>query len=113
LDTIEYIASENSLALPQRKGDIYFLSNRAHLHARTAYADDSSDTDRHLIRIILKDSEYGHTLPERLKDRWGHFFEFPREQGKWILEKDHAESFASTSQFNRLYNDESGTHSST
>jgi hypothetical protein len=110
LDTIQFIAAENSLALPQRKGDICFLSNRAHLHARSSYADDSSDTDRHLIRLMLMDSEYGHALPESLKDRWGHFFDYPREQGKWTLENDHADSFASSSQYERLYTDET-THS--
>ncbi|RDW67505.1 hypothetical protein BP6252_08901 [Coleophoma cylindrospora] len=112
LDTIEFIAAESSLALPQRRGSIFLISNRRYLHAHTAYANDLSDTKRHLIKINLNDSEYGHELPEKLNDRWGHFFKYPHELGKWMVEKNQPESFVSAHQFDQLYFDETGTHSS-
>ncbi|KAL9028355.1 MAG: hypothetical protein Q9180_007179, partial [Flavoplaca navasiana] len=111
LDTVEFIARKYCIALPQRKGDLHFLSNRAHLHARTGYADDFSHNERHLMRVCLTDSEFGHVVPTALKDRAVHFFDYPKEQGKWMLQPEIADSFASSRLFESLFTDESGTHS--
>ena len=111
LDTIHFVAAENSLGLPQRKGDIHLINNRAHFHAREAYGSHLADSNRHLMRLILMDSEFGCTLPEKLNDRWGTLFNYERHRGKWALEKDQPTTFTSTSQYEGLYWDESGTHS--
>jgi Taurine catabolism dioxygenase TauD, TfdA family len=111
LDTIQFVAADNSLGLPQRKGDIHLISNRAHFHAREAYGDYATDRSRHLMRLILMDSEFGHTLPAELNDRWGHRFHYQHDQGKWALEKDEPISFTSNSRYEGLYLDESTSHS--
>ena len=111
LDTIHFVAAEKSLGLPQRKGDIHLISNRAHFHAREAYGNYPADSSRHLMRLILMDSEFGYTLPEKQMDRWGNLFDYQHHQGKWALEKDQPISFTSTSLYEGLYWDESSTHS--
>lgn len=111
MDTIEFLASESSVALPQRKGDIHLINNFAHLHARRRWAEDSDHCERHLMRLSLMDSEYGHALPWAVKDRWGGFFEYPQGQGKWMTAEHIEPTFASIRRFDSLFTDESGTHS--
>jgi hypothetical protein len=111
MDAIELAAIKNSVPLPQRKGDIHFISNRAFFHSRTAYSDVSSDRPRHLMRLILTDSEFSHPLEPGEKDRWGPAFDYPPRKAKWILEEDHSRDFVSSTKFDSMYLDES-THSS-
>lgn len=113
LDTIHFVADENSLGLPQRKGDIHLINNRAHFHAREAYGGHPTDSKRHLMKLILTDSEFGGTLPEKLNDRWGNMFNYQHHLGKWALEKDQPTTFTSTSQYEGLYRDLTTTHSNT
>lgn len=113
LDTIQFVAAENSLGLPQRKGDIHLINNRAHFHAREAYGSHPADNQRHLMRLILTDSEFGCTPPEKLNDRWSNLFDFQHHQGKWQLQKDQPSTFTSTSQYEGLYRDLTITHSNT
>lgn len=111
IDTVEILAARNAIALPHRKGDIQFISNRAFLHARTAYQDPSDDRARHLMRLILMDSEFGHPLATAEQERWGSCFDYKRDQGQWILEKNHTPWFASAKQFDSLFLSEHDTHS--
>ncbi|KAF2732073.1 Clavaminate synthase-like protein [Polyplosphaeria fusca] len=111
MDSIEMLAAKNAVALPQRKGDLHFISNRAFFHARKAYQDLSMDNARHLMRLILMDSEFGHALTTAEKVRWGASFEFSPDQAAWILEKEHTHEMASSSEFDSLYLDET-THTS-
>lgn len=113
LDTIHFVAAKNSLGLPQRKGDIHLINNRAHFHAREAYGSHPADSKRHLMRLILMDSEFGCTFPEKLNDRWGNLFNYQYHQGKWALEKNQPTTFTSTSQYEGLYRDSTTTHSNT
>ena len=113
LDTIHFVAAENSLGLPQRKGDIHLINNRTYFHAREAYGSHSTDSKRHLMKLILMDSEFGCTLPQILNDRWGNLFNYQHHLGKWALEKDQPTTFTSTSQYEGLYRDLTTTHSNT
>ena len=112
IDTVEILAASNAVALPQRKGDLQFISNRTFLHARKAYQDPSDDRARHLMRLILMDSEFGHPLTTAEKERWGSCFDYTPNQGKWILEKTQSPWFASAKHFDSLYLSEHDTHSS-
>lgn len=111
MDTIEFLASESCVALPQRKGDIHLVNNFSHLHARRRWAEDSGNCERHLMRLSLMDSEYGHALPEALKDRWGAYFDYSQRQGKWMTEDYIEPNFASFRRFDSFFTDESGSHS--
>ena len=113
LDTVHFIAAENSLGLPQRKGDIHLINNRAHFHAREAYGSHPADHKRHLMRLIIRDSEFGRTPLEKVNERWGNLFNYQHRQGKWALEKGQPSTFTSTSQYEGLYRDSTITHSNT
>ena len=108
LDTIEIIAAENAVALPQRKGDIHFVNNRSFFHARTAIPEDSIDRARHLMRLILLDSELGYTPTEDEEERCGRPFDYSPEQGKWIVDKENINQLLSSSKFDSLYFDATG-----
>ena len=112
MDTIETVAAANALALPQRKGDLHFISNRAHLHSRTAYADDTRNRGRHLMRLALMDSVFGVALEKPEQEQWGHLFDYPPNEAKWTLDYDHPDWFASSGQFDKLYRDETSHTSS-
>ncbi|KAF2850421.1 Clavaminate synthase-like protein [Plenodomus tracheiphilus IPT5] len=103
MDTLELIAAKNAVSLPQRKGDIHFINNRAYLHARTAIPD--LDRARHLMRLILRDSELGYDPTEDEEERCGHPFEFPPEEGKWAVENNNINQLLSSSNFDSLYFD--------
>lgn len=113
LDTVEFIASNNCVALPQRKGDMQFFSNRMYLHARTAYDDGDTpgQSKRHLMRIGMIDSEFGHPLHPALEDRWGRFWKYPLDEGKWLVDYELPESFVSSHLFESQWTDETGQHS--
>lgn len=123
LDTVEFLARKHALRVTHHKGDMLFLNNRAALHARgkildrgptttTTTGGHGDDGGRHLIRLCLRDSEFGRSIPSALRNRWGDVFDAgQRETGKWTLEKKHDRNFVSNSKFDSLYNDETGTSS--
>ncbi|KAI1500272.1 hypothetical protein F5X99DRAFT_410263 [Biscogniauxia marginata] len=113
LDTIQYLAERYAVEIKQEKGDIFLLNNRAALHARDRIQDPPGSSRRHLMRLCLRDSEYGRLIPEDLKRRWGDIFDGDQQkQGRWALTKEHGLNFISNSRFDSSFtNDETtGSH---
>jgi hypothetical protein len=112
LDTIEYLASANAVHVQQQDGDMLFLNNRGALHARGKILDDPQVAKRHLLRLCLRDSEYGRSIPAALKKRWGDIFDNDQHKtGNWVLTKTHDAAFISSKQFDALFQDETSVNS--
>ena len=112
MDTLQYLANKHAVEVEQEKGDLLFINNRAILHARDKICDPPGESQRHLIRLCLRDSEYGDVIPEDLKKRWGDIFDGDQQRtGQWTLEKKHDARFVSNKQFDSAFGDETGTGS--
>ncbi|KAJ8132881.1 hypothetical protein O1611_g749 [Lasiodiplodia mahajangana] len=113
LDTIQYLADKYAVTIEQEEGDILLLNNRAALHARDRIQDPPGSSQRHLMRLCLRDSEYGRPIPEDLKRRWGDIFDADQQKhGRWAVTKEHDPNFISNEQFDSSFtNDETtGSH---
>lgn len=113
LDTVQYFAEKNAVEIEQEKGDILLVNNRAVLHARDKIQDACDESDRHLMRLCLRDTEYGRRIPDDLKRRWGDLFDnHQHKDGKWMLSKEHHASFVSNSKFDSAFpwDETSGSH---
>lgn len=71
MNLIEDMAWKNGLALPCQAGDIAFINNLCMLHARTAFDLDGDGnallSNRHLVKLMLRDPELAWELPGSLK----------------------------------------------
>ncbi|EFY90887.1 TfdA family oxidoreductase, putative [Metarhizium acridum CQMa 102] len=86
LDAIEKIARATQLEITTQAGDIHFINNLAVLHRREGFVNGSSTTEkRHLVRMRLRDSEMGWSIPNDLKDEWVETFD-PKLNRMWHLE---------------------------
>ncbi|RPB20426.1 Clavaminate synthase-like protein [Terfezia boudieri ATCC MYA-4762] len=87
LDVIQELAEDCSTSISLEVGDILFINNRAMFHARSSYVDHSRDPDlkRHVIRIVLRDAEYGWPIPEALEHRYKAMFDITEspEDERW------------------------------
>ncbi|KAK9414334.1 putative TauD/TfdA-like domain-containing protein [Seiridium unicorne] len=92
LGIVEAIAQAAELKLQTRPGDMHFINNLALLHRRNSFVDGSLKQEkRHLIRMRLRSSELGWSIPAQLKPDWVAAFESDTWQ-TWHMEhvKDHA-----------------------
>ena len=120
LDAVHYCAEKHAIEVQHRKGDLYFLNNLAVLHGRASFVDHDSASptepgasdeeprgERHLMRLWLRDTEFGWQIPNGLETRWSEVFgkEF-RARGKWSFGKVHSASLVVKSQ-----NDETSSFS--
>jgi hypothetical protein len=113
LDTIQYIAEKHAVEVAQEKGDMFFINNRTVLHARDKIHDSADQTRRHLMRLCLRDTEFGRPIPEDLKRRWGDIFDGGQSKdGKWMLCKENSASFVSNKAFDSAlgYDETTGSH---
>ncbi|KAF5125524.1 Taurine hydroxylase-like protein SAT17 [Metarhizium anisopliae] len=86
LDAIERIAQATQLEITTQAGDIHFINNLAVLHRREGFTNGSSTIEkRHLVRMRLRDSEMGWSIPNELKDEWVETFD-PKLNRVWHLE---------------------------
>ena len=108
LDTLEFMAAKNAVEVPQEKGDIFLINNRNVLHARDRIRDVAGDSRRHLMRLCLRDTEYGRPIPSDLMRRWGDIFDKNQHKdGKWMLGKENSALFVSNNKFDSAFtNDE-------
>ena len=113
LDTIQYLAEKNAVEVEQEKGDILLVNNRTVLHARDKIQDPDDESQRHLMRLCLRDTEYGRQIPSDLKRRWGDIFDNNQHKdGKWMLTKENHASFVSNSKFDSAFpgDETTGSH---
>ncbi|KAK0657483.1 hypothetical protein B0T16DRAFT_317383 [Cercophora newfieldiana] len=86
LDAIETIARATQLEIQTQAGDMHFINNLTILHRREGFVNGSSVSEkRHLVRMRLRSSELGWSIPGPLQRSWDEAF---RENGPkhWHLE---------------------------
>jgi hypothetical protein len=87
LDAIEAIAQATQLEFQTQAGDMHFINNLAVLHRRDGFADGELAAEkRHLVRMRLRDSERGWTIPDALKHEWDEAFNEEHADRVWHLE---------------------------
>jgi len=60
---------EHRFELPRRQGDIVFINNLSILHARASYIDDAASNQcRHVVSLMLRDSERAWQQPPDIYD---------------------------------------------
>lgn len=98
------------MEVEQEKGDIFLVNNRATLQERDKIQDAPECSRRHLIRLCLRDTEYGRPIPEDFKRCWGDIFDNDQHKHcKWMMDKENDLSFVSNSKFDSAFsNDETG-----
>ena len=87
LETVQRIAEEVCIELDHEAGDIQFVNNLALLHARNSF-EDSSDKARHIMRLGLRDRQYGWALPKRYKGLTESAFRRAEEQNIPVCDFD-------------------------
>jgi hypothetical protein len=68
LERVSAVACEVELGLRLEQGDVLFFNNWALLHRRDSYTD--GDASRHLVRLWLRDSQAGWSVPEAMLPPW-------------------------------------------
>ncbi|KAI1490998.1 TfdA family taurine catabolism dioxygenase TauD [Biscogniauxia mediterranea] len=74
LDTLHFLGERFSLDTDFQKGDVQYVNNLALFHARDGFAD-TPETQRHLLRLWLRDPENAWETPEVLRWRWAELYE--------------------------------------
>ncbi|TVY50738.1 Taurine hydroxylase-like protein SAT17 [Lachnellula cervina] len=69
----QWVAEQYCLETALQAGDIEWVNNLHHQHARRGYIDDQSNP-RHLLRIWSRDSEYAPELPLDIKNKFDAMF---------------------------------------
>ncbi|RDA94931.1 hypothetical protein CP533_0097 [Ophiocordyceps camponoti-saundersi (nom. inval.)] len=75
LDRVSEVAEQTELRLSLQTGDFLFFNNLALLHRREAYKEDEKLPSRHLVRLWLRNSKLGWTIPPLMMDPWRAAFE--------------------------------------
>ncbi|KAK4210037.1 hypothetical protein QBC37DRAFT_41751 [Rhypophila decipiens] len=71
LRVLNSLASKHRLRLETRPGDMVFISNWSHLHARDAFEDPIEGPPRHLVRLWMRDSKLSWSpVPESMRVPW-------------------------------------------
>ncbi|TFA99817.1 hypothetical protein CCMA1212_008265 [Trichoderma ghanense] len=69
LERISKAAYRSELRLHLKTGDLLFFNNWALLHRRDSYTD-SDETSRHMVRLWLRNSKLGWSVPESMLPPW-------------------------------------------
>ncbi|RMJ01463.1 hypothetical protein CDV36_015793 [Fusarium kuroshium] len=74
-DAIEAIAKAAQLEIGTQAGDIHFINNLAVLHRREGFVNGEAPRERrHLVRMRLRDDDFGWELPADLRQEWSAAF---------------------------------------
>ncbi|KAL2757173.1 hypothetical protein ACRALDRAFT_1056208 [Sodiomyces alcalophilus JCM 7366] len=84
LDAVEAIAQATQLEIQTQAGDIHFINNFVVLHRRESFVDGPQEK-RHLVRMLLRSTEKGWSVPEELERYWFDAFEKEADRA-WHLE---------------------------
>ncbi|KAF5633971.1 taurine catabolism dioxygenase [Fusarium tjaetaba] len=93
LAAFDRVAAGNAISLEQEPGDMHFFNNLALLHSRSAFYDGKDQAvQRHLTRLIFRDSELGWEIPQNLLPNWSKYYDhakeierFPEEPHPWAF----------------------------
>lgn len=76
LDMVQTIAEAVQLEIKTQAGDMHFINNFTVLHRREGFTDgDGPRQRRHLVRMRLRSSELGWSIPKELQQDWQDAFE--------------------------------------
>ncbi|KXJ95487.1 TfdA family taurine catabolism dioxygenase TauD [Microdochium bolleyi] len=93
LDTVEVIAKAVQLEIQTQAGDIHFINNLAILHRREGFVNGASlDEKRHLVRMRLRSSRQGWSIPGPLQREWREAFN-SKACKTWHLDPMPGEAF--------------------
>lgn len=87
LDALHFTAMSSACILRYKKGDIVFFNNRRVLHGRQEFQDDEA-SQRHMLRLWLRDEELAEPVPGCLDRLWKQVFsenETGVEEDAWPL----------------------------
>ncbi|KAL6412676.1 taurine catabolism dioxygenase TauD [Ilyonectria robusta] len=73
LDAVHFTALKHQLSIPLQEGDIRFINNHAVLHGRDAF-DDSDQSQRHLVRLWLRNPDKAWRMPTGLNMAWDRVY---------------------------------------
>ncbi|KAH6971664.1 hypothetical protein BKA56DRAFT_594770 [Ilyonectria sp. MPI-CAGE-AT-0026] len=73
LDAVHFTALKHQLSIPLQEGDIRFINNHAVLHGRDAF-DDSDQSQRHLVRLWLRNPDKAWRMPAGLNMAWDRVY---------------------------------------
>ncbi|KAF2106422.1 hypothetical protein BDV96DRAFT_507943 [Lophiotrema nucula] len=73
LDALHFLAEKYAVPLNFKKGDVQFANNLSIFHARDGFTN-TPEQQRHLVRLWLKDEEFGWKIPEVLKGRFDRVY---------------------------------------
>lgn len=75
LDALERIFRATELQIQTQAGDMHFINNLAVVHRRDGFVNhDESGQQRHLVRMRVRDSTMGWSIPPELGDEWSRAF---------------------------------------
>jgi len=87
LDAVEAIAGATEFQFRTQAGDLHFINNLAVLHRREGFVDGEAKSERrHLVRMRLRSSQRGWSIPQALKRDWSAAFEKHSGQDVYHLE---------------------------
>ena len=94
LDVVEKIARKLELKIKTQVGDMHFINNFTVLHRRDGFSDGAAEQDkRHLVRMRLRSSELGWSVPEELQEDWDDAFCGDPATEQWHLEPMPSDKF--------------------
>ena len=88
LEVIENLARRFSAKLDRQQGDIQLVNNLSIMHARSAYGETNKPSERHLLRMFLRDPEQAWDKPARWSDKFDDPFTPGRTQELPIEDSD-------------------------
>ncbi|KAH8675647.1 hypothetical protein BX600DRAFT_432209 [Xylariales sp. PMI_506] len=93
LNLVESIAHAGELEIQTQPGDMHFINNLAVLHRRNSYVNGAGEHGkRHLVRMRLRSSHLGWTIPVDLKKEWDDAFE-GQSPKTWHIEPMPGDAF--------------------
>ena len=69
LERVAAVSKEQELQLKLGAGDLVFVNNWAILHRRDAY-EDNKDSSRHMVRLWLRNTRLGWSVPPQMLPPW-------------------------------------------
>lgn len=84
LDAVEAIARATEFRFTTRAGDIHFINNLSLIHRRDGFVNDGA-SQRHLVRMRLRNSTLGRSIPKSLSPEWSDAFE-KQSDLEWHIE---------------------------
>lgn len=81
LDAVQFMAAENAIPLPMKKGDLVFINDMVLFHARESFDEAGAYLQRHLLKMSIRDPAQNWPVPSTAKQAWRKMYGPNREDG--------------------------------